>query len=227
VNHDLRCVLAVGNPRGQAERLEALLAQREALGFDSVAVVGDLASEGGYRPVFEALGRAGLPAFWVPGPSDAPIQECLREAYGMEIVFPLLRGVHGTVAVARHQVIAGIGGEVVDEPGAERDEAARLRYPGWEAEYRLKALSDLEDKHTVLLFATPPAHKGLQKPGSAVLAELVSTYRARVVITGEAERRTGQLGKATVVSPGNLAKGEYMLIDLRANTVAAHTLTAS
>ena len=227
MNHDLRCVLAVGNPRGRAERLEGLLAQSETLGFDSVAVVGDLAGEGGYRALFEVLGRAGLPAFWVPGPSDAPIQDCLREAYSMEIVFPLLRGVHGTLAVARHQVIAGIGGEVVDEPGAERDEAARLRYPGWEAEYRLKALGDLEDKHTVLLFATPPAHKGLHRPGSEVLAELVSTYRARLVITGEAERRTGQLGKTMVVSPGNLANGDYMLIDLHANTATAHTLAAS
>jgi Icc-related predicted phosphoesterase len=227
VNHDLRCVLAVANPRGQAERLEGLLAQRETLGFDSVAVVGDLAGEDGYRPLFEALGRAGIPAFWVPGPSDAPVQDYLREAHNMEIVFPLIRGVHGTVAVARHQVIAGIGGEVVDEPGAERDEVDRLRYPGWEAEYRLKALSDLEDKQTILLFATPPAHKGLHKPGSEVLAELVSTYRARLVITGEAEPGARQLGKTTVVSPGDLASGDGMLIDLHAKTAAARTLAAS
>ena len=88
-------------------------------------------------------------------------------------------------------------------------------------------LADLDDKHTILLFATPPAHKGLHQPGSEVLAELVSTYRARLVITGEAERRTERLGKTTVVSPGNLAKGEYVLIDLHANTAAAHTLAAS
>jgi Icc-related predicted phosphoesterase len=131
------------------------------------------------------------------------------------------------VAVARHQVIAGIGGEVVDEPGAERDEVDRLRYPGWEAEYRLKALSDLEDKQTILLFATPPAHKGLHKPGSEVLAELVSTYRARLVITGEAEPGARQLGKTTVVSPGDLASGDGMLIDLHAKTAAARTLAAS
>jgi hypothetical protein len=226
VNHDLRCVLAVGNPRGQADRLEELLAQREGLGFDSVAVVGDLAGDGGYRPIFEALGRAGLPAFWVPGPSDAPIQDCLHDAYGLEIRFPLLRGVHGAVVVARHQVIAGIGGEVVDDPQTERDEIARLRYPGWEAEYRLRALSDLEDKHSILLFATPPAHKGLGHSGSEVLAELVNTHRAGLVITGGSEQRTWQLGKATVVSPGDLAQGDYMLVDLHAHTTAAHSLAA-
>jgi uncharacterized protein len=227
VDHDLRCVLAIGNPRGQVDRLEGLLAQREGIGFDSVAVVGDLAGEDGYRPVFEALGRAGLPAFWVPGPSDAPVQDHLREAHDMEAVFPLLRGVHGTVAVARHQVVAGMGGEVVDEPGAEREEAAGLRYPAWEAEYRLKALSDFDDKHVVLLFATPPAHKGLEQPGSEVLAEMVGTHRARLVITGEAEPRVRHLGKTTVVSPGNLADGDYTLVDLHANTATAHTLAAS
>jgi Icc-related predicted phosphoesterase len=226
VNHDLHCVLAVGNPRGEADRLEELLAQSEGLGFDSVAVVGDLAGDGGYRAIFEVLGHAGLPAFWVPGPSDAPIQDWLHEAYAMEIRFPLLRGVHGTVAVARHQVIAGIGGEVVDDPGTERDETARLRYPAWEAEYRLQALSDLEEKHTILLFATPPAHKGLGQPGSEVLAELVNTHRAGLVVTGGSEQRTWRLGKATVVSPGDLARGDYMLVDLQAHTTAAHSLAA-
>ena len=53
----------------------------------------------------------------MPGPGDAPISDYLREAYNMETVFPLLRGVHGTAAFAPdgHLLFAGMGGEVDDD----------------------------------------------------------------------------------------------------------------
>jgi hypothetical protein len=36
----------------------------------------------------------------LPGPGDAPVDHCLREAYNVEVVFPFLRDVHGTMAFA-------------------------------------------------------------------------------------------------------------------------------
>jgi hypothetical protein len=132
------------------------------------------------------------------------VQTYLREAHNIEVVFPELHGVHGTFAMGRHFLVAGMGGEIVDDPDAERDEQSRLRYPGWEAEYRLKAVREFDEHQKAFLFATPPAHKGLREPGSEVLAELINTYRPRVVITGGDEARSEQLGKALIVAPGNL-----------------------
>jgi Icc-related predicted phosphoesterase len=177
--------------------------------------------------VFRALGRAGLPAFWVPGPSDAPVEHYLREAYNIEIVHPLLHGVHGSVAFASGNVlVAGFGGEVDDDPEGERDEQQRLRYPRWEAEYRLKALerelSELPE--LILLFSTPPAHKGLGTAGSEALAELATTHRARLVVCAGTPA-TMMLGRTLVVAPGSLADGSYAVADLHSRTAELSELS--
>ena len=76
-----------------------------------------------------------------------------------------------------HVLFAGMGGEIVDDPDAEREEQQALRYPAWEVEYRLKVLRELaHDYQKVFLFTTVPAHKGLRRPGSEMLAELIKTY---------------------------------------------------
>ena len=142
----------------------------------------------------------------------------------MEVVFPNLRGVHGTCTLQRHVLFAGMGGEIEDDPDAERDEQRRLRYPAWEAEYRLKLVGELDQYQRVFLFSTPPAHKGLGVRGSQVLAELVNTHRPRVVITAGSERGSELLGNTLVVAPGSLVAGEYAVVDLRERRVVEHTL---
>jgi Icc-related predicted phosphoesterase len=213
------CAADPGGEEASAQRLTAALRETEA---DAVALVGDLGEAGeaqGYRTLFRALGEAGVPAFWVPGPGDAPVDGYLREAHNLEVVFPQLHGVHGTAALAPggHVVFAGLGGEVGDEPGAVRDESERLHYPAWEAEYRLKVVRELDEHQLVLLLWSHPAHKGHGTPGSEVLAELVNTYRPRLVVCG-GPRGTETLGRSLVVAPGSLREGHYAVADLQAHS---------
>jgi hypothetical protein len=157
-------VLCAAGPQGSAEAVERLLQAAGDLDVQAVAVVGDLGGgpdrAADYRALFQALGRAGWPAYWVPGPADAPIEEYLREAQNIEVVFPFVRGVHGTAAFAPdgHIVFAGFGGHVSDDPAEPREELQALRYPRWEPEYRLKVRNELHEHQLVLLLATPPAH---------------------------------------------------------------------
>jgi hypothetical protein len=152
--------------------------------------------------------------------NDAPLNDYLSESYNMEIAFPKLRGVHGTAALGPdHVLFAGIGGDIVDDPDAVRSEEALVRYPGWEAEYRLKVVGEFKDYPKVFLFATRPMHKGLHEPGSEVLAELINTYRPRVVVTAGDEPSEERLGTSLVVSPGHLDQGRYALIDFHESSV--------
>jgi Icc-related predicted phosphoesterase len=230
VNGNVNTLLAIADPRGAAYRLAPLLKERESLGFDAIAIVGDLAHADGdrseeYRSLFEAAGHSGVRAFWVPGPSDAPVETYLRESRNMEVVFPGLRGVHGTFSLQKHVLVAGMGGEIDDDPGASRDEQTRLRYPAWEVEYRLKPVDDLDKyEQRVFLFSTPPAHKGLAEQGSEVLAELVNTYRPRVVVTGGGAPHSEMLGTSLVVAPGSFMDGDYALVDVRKQAVTACSL---
>jgi Icc-related predicted phosphoesterase len=219
-------MLCAAHPAGSQAAVDALLGAAGELDVQAIALVGDLsgaaAGERGaqYLALFRALGAAGLDAYWVPGPSDAPVEDYLREAYRIEMAYPFLHGVHGMLAFAPGTVVvAGLGGQVDDDPAAPRDEQRRLRYPRWEVEYRLKLLERelVEHEHPILLFATPPAHKGTGAPGSEVLAELAATHRARLVVCG-GERGSSLLGRTLVVSPGRLADGYYAIADLRAGT---------
>jgi uncharacterized protein len=222
-------ILCAGQPQGSVDAVERLLAVAEEQRAQAIALVGDLGgAENGYRDVFRALGKTRLPLFWVPGPGDAPADRYLREAYSIEVAFPLLHGVHGSAALTPDDAVAftGLGGEISDDPNAPREEAERLRYPRWEAEYRLKVLQAIDYNELVLLFATPPAHKGLGLPGSEAVAELVGTYRPRLVVCG-GDRGVETLGKSVVVAPGNLGAGEYAVSDLHARTAELAELPAA
>jgi uncharacterized protein len=222
----LRRVLCAADPRGSRDAVDALLRTAADLDFQAIALIGDLSGGGDdraaqYRSLFRDLGHAGHDTFWVPGPSDAPVADYLREAYNIEVAYPFLHGVHGTLAFAAGSVVvAGFGGEVDDGPDAARDELERLRYPRWEPEYRLKLLHRELPEHEqlILLFATPPAHKGVGAGGSEALAELAATHRARLVVC-RGEPRSMELGRTLVVSPGSLADGHYAVADLHARTV--------
>jgi Icc-related predicted phosphoesterase len=219
----MRKLLAVAGVEGDVDRLREVL-EAEGRSVDAVALVGDLAAPWGpngiYRDVFRLLGETGKPAFWVPGVNDAPVHDYLIEAFNLEVVFPSLHVVHGTFATAPGDLVfAGLGGEIVDDPDTLRAEEALLRYPGWEAEYRLRMLSELDEYPLVLLFATPPAHKGLGDPGSGVVAELIKTYSPRVAIVGGRDPKHELLGRSLVVCPGSLADGRYAVVDMDSSTV--------
>lgn len=225
--------LVLGQIDGAVEALEGILRRRPAR-VDGVAVVGDLGAPWSkpetYRAVFRRLGGAGVPTFWVPGETDAPLANYLSESANAELAYPFLHGVHGSVASASDQVlVTGMGGLIEDDPETIRIEEALLRYPAWEVEYRLKVLREFDHPWYVLLFTTAPAHKGRGEPGSEVLAELIKTYNARMAVV-PGEQSTELLGKTLVVRPGLAHRGEYALVDLHEPSVefatVAHVATA-
>ena len=223
----LESVLVVGGIHGNVERLQGLLGENDS---DVVVAVGDLGQAWSkadtYRAIFKALGETRRPTFWVPGPVDAPLSGYLREAYNMELVFPLLRCVHGSVALGPgHVLFAGLGGDIADDPDAMRGEEAYLEYAGWEAEYRLKPVRDFDEHQMVLLFTTPPAHKGVRTGGSEVLAELIKTYRPRLVVIGGDEPANQLLGTTLVVCPGSLDGGNHAVVDFHKLSVE-HVIAA-
>jgi Icc-related predicted phosphoesterase len=223
-------ILCAADPRGSEDAVQRLLETAEDRDTHAVALVGDLSDQGrpkSYQAVFRALGRSRQPAYWVPGPGDAPVHDYLREAANVEIPFPYLHGVHGTVAFAPGYVLfAGLGGQISDDPDGPREETDALRYPRWEPEYRLKLLRELKDYQLVMLFATPPAHKGRGTTGSEVLAELINTYSPRLVVCG-GKRGTEMLGRSLVVCPGSLTEGHYAVADLHAHEVDLEQLATA
>lgn len=218
-----RKVLALARPDGRYDHLERTVELIPDLDVDAVLLVGDLAGPGdkpeAYRRIFKILGKAPVPSFFVPGPHDAPVEDYLREAYNLEIVFPYLHGVHGSFAFAPgHVVVAGMGGNILDQDQG-REEVSHLAYPAWEVEYRLKVLRELKDYQKVFLFARMPAHKGLHESGSEELAELVKTHNPRLVLAYDAGYagsvlKHEWLGKSLVVAPGSLAEGDFTVVDL-------------
>jgi Icc-related predicted phosphoesterase len=227
----VRTLIAAGELLGNVARLGDLLEVAEEVGADAVTLVGDLTRPGPsqaewFREVFRPLGRHPAHAYWVPGPGDAPLPVYLKESHSIEVVHPSVRGVHGTFAFAPgYVVVAGMGGEIVDDPDTEREEKTRLRYPGWEAAYRLKVLTELKDYPKVLLFSTPPSHKGLGKAGSDEVAELIKTLRPQVaVVAGGDKPETWMLADTLVVSPGSLNEGHYAVVDLTAKAAEGRTL---
>jgi uncharacterized protein len=221
-------IVCAAAPAGSAEAIEGLLDATEDRDVHALVLVGDLGAgdAASLGSLFKTLARGGLPTYWVPGAGDAPIDHYLREAQNIEIVAPFLRGVHGTMAFAgAHVLVAGFGGEVSDDPDGPRDEQDRLLYPRWEPEYRLKLVRELDEHQLVLVFSTPPAHASLGGAGSDVLAELVGTYRPRLVVCG-GEPGTAMLGRSLVVAPGSLADGHYAIADLHSHEVESEQLPA-
>ncbi|MGZ4357115.1 MAG: Hsp20 family protein [Gaiellaceae bacterium] len=215
----LRRLLVLGEIRGRTDTLQRLLGRAFDANADAVAVVGDLGAPWSkpsvHRAIIRALGEAARPAFWVPGRWDGPLRDYLPEAMGMEVVFPCLRGIHGTAAFGAGDVLfAGMGGVIEDDPSTLQGEDVLIRYPGWEVERRLRVINALDAPQKVFLFATPPAHKGLHTPGSQVLAELIKTHSPKLVIVAGEHPSRELLGKTLVVCPGRAQIGAYALIDL-------------
>jgi Icc-related predicted phosphoesterase len=226
----LRTLLAVGPLRGAVDHLEELLAEPPTRDVDAIAVVGDLAAPSApdYTVVLRALGATGRPTFWVPGASDTPPGEYLSEAFNLEMAYPALRCVHASVAAGPGSVIfCGVGGEIVDRPAQVEHDPAVLRLAAWEAEYGLKALLEFVGHDKVLLFATPPEHKGLGWQGNVTVAELIKTHIPRVAIVARDSVAEGFLGRTQVVSPGRFDRGEYAVVHLPDRAVTTATFLAA
>jgi uncharacterized protein len=211
-------LVCAADPGGSVEAIAAVVEAAERDDAQAIAVVGNLGAGGAspqsQRAVFRALAAADRPVFWVPGPDDAPVAAYLREAHSIEVVYGDLHGVHGTAALAPGQVVvAGLGGEIADDADEPRDEIERLRYPRWEAEYRLKLLREWPEHERVLLFHTHPEHKGLERAGSDAVAELIGTFRPRVVVCG-GDPSSEVLGRSLIVAPGRALDGRYAVVDL-------------
>jgi Icc-related predicted phosphoesterase len=225
-------ILCAADPAGSEEAVARLAEAAAAHDAQLILIAGDLAAAGDGRArfgkLFRTIGHRQVPSYWVPGANDAPVGTYLREAANAETVFGFLRGVHGTAALTPdgHMAIAGMGGEIDDDPESARDEEQRLRYPRWEAEYRLKILGELGELERILLFSTPPAHKGLGTPGSETVSELITTYRARLAVVG-GPRTSETLGRTMVVAPGALRDGHYATVDLAAKDVELRELVAA
>ena len=209
-------ILCAADPGGSIDMLERLVVAADQHKVDAMAIVGNLGERGeNYRRVFHALGRASCPVYWVPGPADAPVEHHLHEAFNIETAYPHVRGVHGTAAKASGELVfAGFGGEISDDPRQPRDEQRRLSYPRWEPEYRLKVLGELEYNSLVLLVWAAPVHKGLGTRGSQAIAELIGTYRPRLVVCGEGSG-VEVLGRSSIIAPGSLRAGYYAIAELR------------
>jgi Icc-related predicted phosphoesterase len=223
-------ILCASRPSGAVEGIKRLLEVAAESGAQAIALVGDLGNGlEGPRQLFHALGRAEQPVYWVPGQADAPAGRYLRESHNIEVACPQLRGVHGTVSFAADGLVAfaGMGGAISDDPDVPRDEDKSLRYPRWEAAYRLKVVTVVDYNELVMLFATPPAHKGRNLPGSDAVAELIGTYRPRLVVTG-GEAQITEIGRSLIVAPGSLAEESYAVADLHARTAEfGHTAVPS
>jgi Predicted phosphoesterases, related to the Icc protein len=168
----------------------------------------------GSCPFVGILSETHLPTAYIPGPEDAPIWEYLREATNTELVRPEMRNVHETFTFWKGPyLVAGAGGEILDDGEPEEKEA--LRYPAWVAEYHLKTLWELKDYPKIFLFYTRPFHKGLGEGGSHEVAHLIKTHNPLVAIVAGRGQKQEMLGASWVVVPGDLSEGEYSLLDLR------------
>jgi uncharacterized protein len=225
-------IMAAAEPNGDVEAVRQLGFEAKNSGAGTIALLGSMtradSGPGEYTHILQALAEAKLPAFYIPGPEDAPISDFLWEAASLEIVYPIVRGIHTTFAMAHGNVLwSGMGGRIEDDPERIRDEVVTLCYPAWEVKYRLKFLQELKDYRKVFLFTTVPDHKGLHQIGSLVLAEIIKTYNPRLVLASGGKQTHTKIGKSLVVSLGRLCEGKFTLIDLPSGEVSPRSLQPS
>ena len=96
-------ILAASGPSGMFESVLQLGQAAGDLGASAIALLGSLtprtADPREYAQILKALSEARLPAFYIPGPEDAPFSEFLREAASFEVVYPHVRGIHASFAM--------------------------------------------------------------------------------------------------------------------------------
>ena len=226
-----RWALALAEPAGDAAALQPWLALAREREADVLFVLGNLtgprAEAEPLAEVLRALGESHLPTFLIPGPGDAPVSRYLREAYNIERVFPNVHGVHGTFGFTpNYTLVAGMGGEIVDEATAPRGEVGTLRYPAWEVEYRLRILHELRDYPKIFLFSTPPARQPGSTGRSQALEELIATHRPRLVLVNGPQRDEWLVGTSKIVAVPPLSTSQGLWLDLQELTAESVTVVA-
>src|SRR5581483_6691772 len=107
-------IIAAADPKGNVNAIRQLAQEAVNQRADAIALVGNLSDKnstaGGYGPILKALAEPHLPAFYGPGSVDLLFAHFFRQAAHLEIVFPHLRGVHATFAIAPGYVVfSGMG----------------------------------------------------------------------------------------------------------------------
>ncbi len=174
-----------------------------------------------YELLFDTLGKLNVPVAVIPGVLDSPKGRYLRAVLHHESIFPTFHSVHGSFMMApeRSYIVAGFGGLVTEH---DSEDYFMHVSPRWEVEYYLKFLNEMEQER-ILLFHTPPEGLDgrLDEKGSAIINELIKTYRPRFVFSGGSlEMQTKQLvGDSLVILPGGLDRGNYAVLDTRDRVV--------
>ncbi len=171
---------------------------------------------------FRVLNELEVPVFVVPGRNDAPERFFLQAALNSEIVEPHIHVVHRSFApLGAAYVVVGFGGEIT---GDERENELFLRFPSWEAEFGLDFMRHL-DQQKILLTHTAPAENSEEarsSAGRAAIAHIMKTFGPQFAVCS---RPTGEKGKilvanTVVVFPGELARGDYALLDTKERAVS-------
>jgi hypothetical protein len=232
VHKSFSTLFAGAAPNGNVEAVRQFATEAQNSGAHGIVLLGNLAGKKSdplaYGEMLKMLGAINLPGFYIPGPDDAPFHEFLRQAANFELVYPMLRGVHATFAMASpHVMVSGMGGSIEDDARAIRNETEKVSCPGWEAEYRLKFIHELKDYQKIYLFTAEPAHKGHNEGCSTVLAEIIKTHNPRLVLVAGKEHRKEKLANSTVVTLDSLSEGNSVLIDIHTLEVKRISLRES
>jgi Icc-related predicted phosphoesterase len=78
----------------------------------------------------------------------------------------------------------------------------------------------------VLLFFTPPTHKGIEASGSDVVAEMIATYRPRLALAYGDPPFQEMIGRSLVVGPGTIRHGHYAVADLQSQEAELKQLSS-
>lgn len=170
-----------------------------------------------YQQFYACLRPSPFPIFGVPGNMDAPEGRYMTCALTAEGGASTLEVVHRSVARFGDWVISGLGGRIND---TERHDSLVLEYPRWEALHQLR-LFEMVEGPRIMVLHTPPVGEVVDldnggHKGSAVVNELINTYRPKLAVAGHAHDAQGQetISDTVVVNPGALKSGNYAVLDL-------------
>jgi uncharacterized protein len=218
-------ILAIAHVEGDLERVRELRAAVELERPDVLVCAGGIGATTPHvgepvslHRVVHDLAALPCPVAVVPGEQDAPEHRVLPILAAQQWIEHHLYCVHGMHAVVRELAIAGFGGAIVER---ERETETALRYPAWEARYRMAFVTQLDQPLLALAFHHPPAQvRSLDlvdgvHAGSEEVTELIGTWNPRVAVVAGASPGSELYADTVVVSPGRLDRGEYAVVDTR------------
>jgi uncharacterized protein len=201
----------------EAERPDLVVFAGNLVAADRPAASPDVEARALHRAVHE-LAALPCPVAIVPGEHDAPERRMMPILASQEWAEHRLLCVHGMPAVMGELAVGGFGGRITEH---EREVESAVRYPAWEARYRMAFLTQVDQALLVLVFHTPPARvhdldlvHG-RHTGSEAVTELIGTWSPKVAVVAGHHAARGLYAATVVVSPGRLDHGEYTVFDPR------------